>query len=129
LTPSSSPLSLRTSLEQISTELSRLRMASEAVATARDALRNHRNPPILSLDDQPDRPPALTDAEMTKNMACQVCYSQIADIAVLPCGHMVMCQWCADVVCPVKHASVPVRTTQCPMCRKAVKSRVRIHTG
>jgi hypothetical protein len=129
LSPSSSPLSLRTSLEQISTELSRLRMASEAVATARDALRNHRVPPVLSLDDQPDRPPALTDAEMMKNMACQVCYSQIADIAVLPCGHMVMCQWCADVVCPVKHANVPIRTTQCPMCRKVVKSRVKIHTG
>lgn len=129
LTATASPPSLRTSLEQISTELSRLRIASEAVATARDALRNHRVPPILSLDDQPDRPPALTDAEMTKTMACQVCYSQIADIAVLPCGHMVMCMWCADVVCPVKHGNVPISVTKCPMCRKGVKSRVKIHTG
>jgi hypothetical protein len=121
--------SLRTSLEQINHELSRLRQASEAVNTARAALYLRRTPPVVSLDDQPGRPAALTDAEMMKSVACQVCYSQIADIAVLPCGHMVMCQWCADVVCPVKHANVPVAATKCPMCRKGIKSRVRIHMG
>jgi hypothetical protein len=87
------------------------------------------SPPLMSLDTQPDRPAPKRDEEMTKVLACQVCYQQIADIAVLPCGHMVMCQWCADVVVPVKHGHIPARPTKCPMCRKQVKQRFRIHTG
>jgi hypothetical protein len=86
-------------------------------------------PPLVSLDSQPDRPPPKTDEEMTTVLACQVCYQQIADIAVLPCGHMVMCQWCADVVVPVRHGHIPAKPTKCPMCRKQVKQRFKIHTG
>jgi hypothetical protein len=85
-------------------------------------------PPPATLDE-PDRPPPLKDEEMTKTLACQVCYSQLADIAVLPCGHMVMCEWCADLVVPVKHGHVPSNPTKCPMCRKGIKQRVKIHMG
>ncbi|KAF2686433.1 hypothetical protein K458DRAFT_299272 [Lentithecium fluviatile CBS 122367] len=85
-------------------------------------------PPLQTLD-QPNRPPPLMDEQMTKNLSCQVCYSQVADIAVLPCGHMVMCEWCADVVVPVRHGHVPARPTKCPMCRKSVKQRFKIHMG
>lgn len=122
---------VRLSLEQITGELQRLRLASEAVSSARHALHAHRAPelPFPTLDNQPDRPPPKTDTEMTRTLACQVCYQQLADIAVLPCGHMVMCQWCADVVVPVKHSHVPVRPSKCPMCRKQIKQRFKIHTG
>ncbi|KAL1796636.1 hypothetical protein ACET3X_005176 [Alternaria dauci] len=100
-------------------------------AEARELLRAARppSPPLLSLDNQPDRPAPKSEEEMTKVLACQVCYQQIADIAVLPCGHMVMCQWCADVVVPIKHGHIPVRATKCPMCRKQVKQRFKIHAG
>ncbi|KAJ4985516.1 hypothetical protein SVAN01_08987 [Stagonosporopsis vannaccii] len=122
---------VRLSLEQITSELQRLRLASEAVSSARHALHAHRTPerPLPTLDNQPDRPPPKTDAEMTRMLACQVCYQQLADVAVLPCGHMVMCEWCADVVVPVKHSHIPVRPSKCPMCRKQVKQRFKIHTG
>lgn len=83
--------------------------------------------PSLSLDNQPDRPPPQTDEAMTRVLACQVCYQQLANIAVLPCGHMVMCEWCADVVIPVRHSHLPVRRSNCPMCRKQVKQRFKIH--
>ncbi|KAF2653119.1 hypothetical protein K491DRAFT_552377, partial [Lophiostoma macrostomum CBS 122681] len=66
---------------------------------------------------------------MTKNLSCQVCYSQLADIALLPCGHMVLCGWCADTLIPLKHAQhhIPARTSaRCPMCRKSVKQRFKI---
>ena len=122
---------VRLSLEQITSELQRLRLASEAVSSARHALHAHRAPerPFPTLDNQPDRPPPKTDAEMTRTLACQVCYQQLADIAVLPCGHMVMCEWCADVVVPVKNSHIPIRPSKCPMCRKQVKQRYKIHTG
>lgn len=122
---------VRLSLEQITSELQRLRLASEAVYSAQHALHARRatERPFPTLDNQPDRPSPKTDAEMTRTMACQVCYQQLADIAVLPCGHMVMCQWCADVVVPVKHSHIPIRPSKCPMCRKQVKQRFKIHTG
>ncbi|UPX21128.1 uncharacterized protein EKO05_0011329 [Ascochyta rabiei] len=122
---------VRLSLEQITSELQRLRLASEAMSSARHALHAHRTPeqPFPTLDNQPDRPPPKTDAEMTRTLACQVCYQQLADIAVLPCGHMVMCLWCADVVVPVKHSHVPIRPSKCPMCRKQIKQRFKIHIG
>ncbi|CBX97460.1 hypothetical protein IAQ61_007133 [Plenodomus lingam] len=117
---------IRTSLAHMTSELARLRLVSSNLATAR------RNPRVLpqpspSLDNQPDRPPPATDAEMTKLLACQVCYQQLADTALLPCGHMVMCRWCADVVVPVRHAHIPVGVVKCPMCRKVVKQRFKIH--
>lgn len=127
---STSTNDLRTSLEQITSDLTRLRMASEAVANARHAIHARRHPaPLMTLDNQPDRPAPMTDEQMTKNLSCQVCYCQIADIAVLPCGHMVMCQWCADVVVPVRHSHLPVSPSKCPMCRKPVKQRFKIHMG
>lgn len=105
---------LRTSVED---EVARMRAARPP------------SPPPVTLDSQPDRPAPKSEEEMTKVLACQVCYQQIADIAVLPCGHMVMCQWCADVVVPIRHGHIPARPTKCPMCRKQVKQRFRIHTG
>lgn len=52
------------------------------------------------LDDDDGRPAPKSDDEMTLKMECKVCYSQIADVAVIPCGHLVMCEvsyassWC-----------------------------------
>jgi hypothetical protein len=136
--PSSSPrgngngmTSIQTSIQQINSELRRLRLASEAITSARHSLHSHlpTEQPPQTLDNQPGRPSAMSAEEMTIKLECQVCYQQLANIALLPCGHMVMCQWCADVVIPVKHTHLPIRPTKCPMCRKAVKQRFKIHMG
>ncbi|KAF2819381.1 hypothetical protein CC86DRAFT_460505 [Ophiobolus disseminans] len=122
---------IQTSISQITSELQRLRLASEAITSARHSMHSrftHTERPTHTLDNQPDRPEPLSDEDMTKTLACQVCYQQLADVALLPCGHMVMCQWCADVVVPVKHGHLPIRPCKCPMCRKVVKQRYRIHT-
>ncbi|OCK89117.1 uncharacterized protein K441DRAFT_585566 [Cenococcum geophilum 1.58] len=84
--------------------------------------------PHMGLDSD-NRPPPKTDAEMTVKLECQICYSQVADIACLPCGHMVMCKWCADITMPVRHGTILRRPSNCPMCRKKVSQRVRIHHG
>jgi hypothetical protein len=123
---------IQISIQQITSELHRLRLASEAITSARHSMHSHfqsraPSPPPATLDNQPGRPAAMSEAEMTKKLECQVCYQQLADVALLPCGHMVMCVWCADVVIPVKHSHLPIRASKCPMCRKAVKQRFRIH--
>jgi len=121
---------VQTSIEQITSEIQRLRIVSEAVTSTRHSMTSRfvqPDQPLQSLDSQPDRPEPLTDEQMTRNLSCRVCYQQLADIAVLPCGHMVMCQWCADVVIPVRHSHLPVRMSKCPVCRKQVKQRFKIH--
>jgi hypothetical protein len=124
---------IQTSIQQITSELHRLRLASEAITSARHSMHTHFQPqperPPQTLDNQPGRPSAMSEEEMTRKLECQVCYQQLANIALLPCGHMVMCQWCADVVIPVKHTHLPVRPSKCPMCRKTVKQRFKIHMG
>lgn len=124
---------IQTSIQQITAELHRLRLASDAITSARHSMHSHfqhqpESPP-QTLDNQPGRPAAMNDEEMTRKLECQVCYQQLANIALLPCGHMVMCQWCADVVIPVKHSHLPIRLSKCPMCRKVVKQRFKIHMG
>ncbi|ORX94291.1 hypothetical protein BCR34DRAFT_677681 [Clohesyomyces aquaticus] len=140
---SSSPAELQPALDHLSAEITRLRRASRAVAQLRQAISPTQNQPRPQnphpeagnpspepephLDNQPHRPAPLSDGEMTKTLACQVCYCQLANIALLPCGHMVMCEWCAEVVVPVKFGSIPVRRTNCPMCRKEIKQKFKIH--
>jgi hypothetical protein len=124
---------IQNSIQQITSELHRLRLASEAITSARHSMHSHFQPqperPPQTLDNQPGRPPPMSEEEMTVKVECQVCYQQLANIALLPCGHMVLCQWCADVVIPVKHTHLPIRPSKCPMCRKTVKQRFKIHMG
>ncbi|KAF1917300.1 hypothetical protein BDU57DRAFT_527954 [Ampelomyces quisqualis] len=124
---------IQASIQQITSELHRLRLASEAITSARHSMHSHfqQQPErtAQTLDNQPGRPAAMSEEDMTRKIDCQVCYQQLADIALLPCGHMVMCQWCADVVIPVKHTHLPIRPSKCPMCRKTVKQRFKIHMG
>jgi hypothetical protein len=80
----------------------------------------------LDMDKQ-DRPPPLEDADMTRTLSCRVCYSQLADVALLPCGHMVLCTWCADTIVPVRHNHLPAIPSKCPVCKKSVKQRYKIH--
>jgi hypothetical protein len=127
--PENTPESMRNTLSTLTADLVRLRQETRNVNTRYTALLRRPHSPLIGNLDQPNRPPPLSDEEMTKNLSCQVCYCQLADIAVLPCGHMVMCEWCADVVVPVRHGYVPVMPTKCPMCRKGIKQRVKIHFG
>ncbi|KAF2198055.1 hypothetical protein GQ43DRAFT_341709, partial [Delitschia confertaspora ATCC 74209] len=86
--------------------------------------------PLKANLDTDNRPSAKSEKDMMVKLQCKVCYDQIADIAVLPCGHMVMCQWCADIEMPVKHGHIPEdRGARCPMCRKRATQRYKIHIG
>jgi len=81
--------------------------------------------------DAPDtgRPAeAKTDEEMTFKLECRICYAQTADVACLPCGHLVMCKWCSDQHSPtLQHDRTrPKRASQCPVCRKGIRQKVRV---
>lgn len=80
--------------------------------------------------DAPDsgRPSAKPDEDMTVRMDCRICYSQLAEIACLPCGHLVMCRWCSDQHSPtMQHDRTrPRRAAGCPVCRKGIRQKVRV---
>jgi hypothetical protein len=88
--------------------------------------------PVQTLDDEEvNRPPPKTDEEMTVKLICKICLQQPADIAVMPCGHITMCTWCADVYMPVKDVDDTrlVKKTPCPLpyCKTVAKRRCRIY--
>ena len=70
----------------------------------------------------------LTDEQMTIKMECRICYTQLADVACLPCGHLVMCKWCSDQHSPVMahDRTRPRRAAGCPVCRKGIRQKVRV---
>lgn len=74
------------------------------------------------------RPEAKEDEELVLKMDCKICYTQVADTACLPCGHLVMCQWCSEQHSPVMahDRTTPKRMAHCPVCRKRIKKKVRV---
>lgn len=75
------------------------------------------------------RPDPKDDQDMMFRLDCKICYTQIADTACLPCGHLVMCNWCSDQHSPVMlhDRTRPRGLANCPVCRKRVKQKVRIY--
>jgi hypothetical protein len=68
------------------------------------------------LDDRPGGDPA-SDPASDPGGACCVCWSAPADMAAVPCGHLVLCRDDAR------------RITQCPICRAPVESFLRVFRG
>lgn len=75
-----------------------------------------------------DRPEPKTDEELQISMDCRICYTQLADIACLPCGHLVMCKWCSDQHSPTMahDRTRPRRAAGCPVCRKGIRQKVKV---
>jgi hypothetical protein len=118
---------LREAVARMNSNISLIESATASVSSVIEAMRHTDTDRNLDMDKQHDRPPPLEEEEMTKKLACSICYSQLANTALLPCGHMIMCEWCAEILIPVKHSHVPTRSTKCPKCRKQVKQRFKIH--
>ena len=79
------------------------------------------------LDNRNDgRPEPKTEDELKVTLECKVCFSQLVDTVLLPCGHAIMCQWCANQHVPsTRHDKTrPMKPAKCPMCRKAIKQKV-----
>ncbi|KAE8367755.1 hypothetical protein BDV27DRAFT_142526 [Aspergillus caelatus] len=79
------------------------------------------------LDDQKDgRPEPKDDEELTVNLECKICMSQLVDTVLIPCGHAILCRWCAE-----QHArsdrSRPKAAVLCPLCRTPVKQKAAPH--
>ncbi|KAK3722259.1 hypothetical protein LTR37_002692 [Vermiconidia calcicola] len=74
------------------------------------------------------RPEPKTDDDLKVQMECKICYTQLAEVACLPCGHLVMCKWCSDQHSPcLQHDHTrPRRAAACPVCRKGIRQKVKV---
>ncbi|KLJ07502.1 hypothetical protein EMPG_17018 [Blastomyces silverae] len=83
--------------------------------------------PVKGLDSAEDgRPEPKETEELTVNLECKACMSQLIDTVVLPCGHAVLCRWCADQHMPSSRMdkTKPRSSATCPMCRQHVRQKV-----
>ncbi|KAB8236047.1 hypothetical protein BDV23DRAFT_168093 [Aspergillus alliaceus] len=98
-----------------------------------DYLRHHRRQQeeaashCKGLDDQKDgRPEPKDDEELNVNLECKICMSQLVDTVLIPCGHAILCRWCAE-----QHSRSdrmrPKASVVCPLCRAPVKQKLRIY--
>jgi hypothetical protein len=83
--------------------------------------------PSKGLDNQNDgRPDPKETEELTVNMECKSCMTQLVDTVLLPCGHAILCRWCATQHMPSgrNDPTRPKGNATCPLCRKSVKQKV-----
>lgn len=80
--------------------------------------------------DTQERPPPMDPEAMVLDMACSICREHVVDTVVVPCGHAVMCNWCADLQVPSRRyergINIPRdKAAKCPICRARIKQKVK----
>lgn len=81
----------------------------------------NNQPAPKGLDNKMDGRPEAKEAEdLLVNLECRACMSQLVDTVLLPCGHAVLCRWCADQHMPRQGPA----ETHCPLCRKTISQKV-----
>ncbi|KAF3312594.1 hypothetical protein TWF173_007015 [Orbilia oligospora] len=79
--------------------------------------------------DNPERPDNMKEEDLKIMVDCKVCYGQIADMVLLPCAHLVLCQWCADTVAPAapnRPEGMVAPRSNCPVCRARVERKIKV---
>ncbi|OOF92760.1 hypothetical protein ASPCADRAFT_210026 [Aspergillus carbonarius ITEM 5010] len=85
--------------------------------------------PSPSLDNPKDgRPEPKEGHEMQVSLECKICFTQLVDTVLLPCGHAVLCRWCAEIQIPSSALEPGMLSGQptCVICRATVKQKMRI---
>ena len=86
-----------------------------ALGMQRDALRLQEAQAQLGSSVVPPAAPH-PDAEETQ---CVVCFDAPKDHIIVPCGHMCVCEACAEQL-------TKTRTPTCPVCRRAIRETVKV---
>lgn len=101
----------------------------EEASTDSDSDKDNEEDQARGLDaPETGRPEPKAEEDMKVQLDCQICYTQLAEVACLPCGHLVMCRWCSEQHSPcLQHDRTrPRRAAACPVCRKGIRQKVRV---
>ncbi|OJJ48291.1 hypothetical protein ASPZODRAFT_130268 [Penicilliopsis zonata CBS 506.65] len=79
------------------------------------------------LDNQNDgRPTPKESKDLLTTLECKICMTQLVDTVIIPCGHAVLCRWCAEQHIPSSRVdgTRPKTYSLCPVCRTHVMNKV-----
>ncbi len=124
------------STEQVFQQASRIaNFVAEQASHSHPRLYATSPPRPNPIDIQASRPPALSQAEMTVSIACQICNEQRSDTLLNPCSHLCMCHWCSEIIRADALAARRNRESgapktnhwRCPICRKDIAGVTRVY--
>jgi len=78
------------------------------LSSLQQRMRNSRAQTAYTLQQQ--RPAERRDEDL-----CKICYDRDIDVVLYPCGHFVLCRWCAQKV------------SDCPVCRFVITDVIRTY--
>ena len=76
--------------------------------------RDLRRSPARSPARSPERPRARSPERPRCTTVCVICLDNNAERVLIPCGHVILCKGCAEIVGPGKEV------TECPLCRGVI---------
>jgi pSer/pThr/pTyr-binding forkhead associated (FHA) protein len=83
-------------------------MRERELSSLQQRMRNSRAQTAYTLQQQ--RAPERRDEDL-----CKICYDKDIDVVLYPCGHFVLCRWCAQKV------------SDCPVCRFVITDVIRTY--
>merc|ERR1712061_196774 len=78
------------------------------LSSLQQGMRNSRAQTAYTLQQQ--RPQERRDEDL-----CKICYDRDIDVVLYPCGHFVLCRWCA------------FKVSDCPVCRVVITHVIRTY--
>lgn len=87
---------------------SHLDLRERELSSLQQRMRNSRAQTAYTL--QQHRPTERRDEDL-----CKICYDKDIDVVLYPCGHFVLCRWCAQKV------------SDCPVCRSVITDVIRTY--
>jgi hypothetical protein len=80
------------------------------LTSLQQGMRNSRAQTAYNLQQQ-SRP------ERREEDLCKICYDKDTDVVLFPCGHFILCRWCA------------FKVSDCPVCRLVITHVIRTFKG
>jgi len=81
----------------------------------------------INLDNETSTTTTSTSSDNSNN-TCVICHDGVSTMAVIPCGHVCLCNRCSDV-CMSGQNQNGQRQRSCPLCRGNMQSVLRIYLG
>merc|ERR1712039_489053 len=82
------------------------------LSSLQQCMRNSRAQAAYTLHEQ-----RSSGAERRDEDTCKICYDKEIDVVLFPCGHFILCRWCAQKV------------SDCPVCRFVITDVIRTYKG
>jgi hypothetical protein len=85
-----------------------------------EALNIYKKESLKKIDKSTD---VIIQVEDEDKNLCSVCMDRERDIALIPCGHTILCEPCSSRLKNYFWILKP----QCPICRQTIKSRLKLY--